>query len=96
MKIQIARLSPHQNAKVFAVLTALSSLIFAIPMFIGFLMLPAVNPAGQPVNTPPPAIAFLFPLLYLVIGYIMIVIGCWFYNFMFKYLGGIEYETREQ
>jgi len=30
MKIQVARFSPHQNAKVFAVLTAVSTLIFAI------------------------------------------------------------------
>ncbi len=96
MKVQIARLSPHQNAKVFAVLTALSSLIFAIPMFVVFLMLPEVNAAGKPTNAPSPAMAFLFPFLYLVMGYVMTVLGCWFYNFMFKYLGGIEYETREQ
>jgi hypothetical protein len=55
-----------------------------------------MDAAGKPVSPPPAAIAFIFSLIYLVIGYIMVAIGCWFYNFMFKYIGGIEYETRNQ
>jgi hypothetical protein len=97
VKIQISHLSPHQNAKVFAVLMALASLLFAVPMFFVFLyMPPGIDARGNPVNLPPAAIAFLFPLMYLVMGYVMVVVGCWFYNFMFRYLGGIEYEAREQ
>lgn len=97
MKIQIARLSPHQNAKVFAVLMALASLIFAVPMFIAFLYIPpGIDAAGNPINPPPAVIVLLFPLLYLVMGYVMVAVGCWFYNFMFKYLGGVEYEAHEQ
>ena len=96
MKIQVARFSPHQNAKVFAVLMAISTLIFAIPMFFVFLYLPpGVDARGNPVTAPPAWIALLFPLMYLVMGYVMVAVGCWFYNFMVKYVGGIEYETRE-
>ena len=37
----------------------------------------------------------LFPIFYLVMGYLMGAVGCLIYNFAFKYLGGIEYETIE-
>lgn len=36
----------------------------------------------------------LFPVLYLVLGYVMVAIGCAVYNFMFKVIGGIEFEAR--
>lgn len=96
MKIRITRFSPHQNAKVFAVLMALGSLSFAVPVFFVFLyMPPGVDARGNPVNPPPAAAALLFPVLYLVMGYMTVAVGCWLYNFMFRYLGGIEYETRD-
>ena len=34
MSQQVARLSPHQNGKVFAVLMAVTSLIFILPLFV--------------------------------------------------------------
>jgi hypothetical protein len=62
MKIQIARFSPHQNAKVFAVLMAIASLLFGVPMFTAFLFIPpGMDAAGNPASQPPAAIAFLFP-----------------------------------
>ncbi len=89
MKRQIKRLSPHQNGKVFGVLMALSSLVFVIPMTLAFSLMP--TPQGQ---SGPSAFFFvLFPILYLVMGYLMVAVGCLIYNFAFKYLGGIEYET---
>jgi hypothetical protein len=89
MKQQVARFSPHQNGKVFAVLTAVSSLVFVVPfmLFASF--------ASPPGSAPPFFVVLLFPLLYLVLGYVMVAIGCAVYNFMFKYIGGIEYEARE-
>lgn len=95
MKIQVSRLSPHQNAKVFGVLMAILTLIFAIPMFLVFLPIPpGVNANGNPNSPPPELIVLFFPLAYLVMGYVMVAIGCWFYNLMFRYIGGIECETR--
>ena len=51
MKITIKRFAPHQNAKVFAVLTAVTSLIFLVPMAIvmSFTM-PEVDQHGNPVH----------------------------------------------
>nr|WP_288120611.1 hypothetical protein [Thiomonas sp.] len=95
MKKQIARLSPHQNGKVFAILMALSSLLFVVPMAIAFSFIPAgVDANGNPFPQPPVAMFLLFPILYLIMGYIMVAVGCVFYNFMFKFIGGIEYESK--
>jgi len=96
MKIQISRFSPHQNAKVFSILMAVVSLLFVVPMFIAFSFIPlGVDARGNPVEPPPAFLVLVFPILYLVMGYIMVVIGCWLYNFISKYVGGIEYEVRD-
>jgi hypothetical protein len=96
VKVQISRFSPHQNAKVLAVLMAFSSLPFVIPMFIAFsFMPPGVDARGNPVEPPSVFFALLFPVMYLVMGYIMVIIGCWLYNLLTKYIGGIEYEVRD-
>jgi len=87
MKQQVQRLSPHQNAKVFAVLMAVGSLIFLIPFSLVML-------ASAPEQARPPVFLFVAaPLMYLVMGYLMTVVGCALYNFMFKYIGGIEFES---
>jgi hypothetical protein len=88
MKQQVARFSPHQNGKVFAVLMAISSLVFLIPFSIFFM-----------VGAPPQARGSMFmflvmPVIYLVFGYISVAIGCAVYNFMFQYIGGIEFESK--
>ena len=96
MKIQVSRLSPHQNGKVFGVLMAIATLIFAVPMFFMLLYMPVgVDAQGNPIEAPPAWLVILFPLLYLVMGYVMVAIGCWLYNLMFRYIGGIEFETHE-
>jgi ABC-type Na+ efflux pump permease subunit len=97
MKTQISRLSPHQNGKVFGVLTALMSLIFVIPMAVLFSFLPAgVDANGDPVSQPSALFFAFLPIVYLVTGYLMTAAGCALYNMMFKHLGGIEYESRDQ
>ena len=92
MKQQVARLSPHQNAKVFGVLTAIGSLVFLVPFFLFFS---ATVPAGAP-GAPPAFMFLLAPLFYLFFGYVSVAIGCLLYNFMFKYIGGVEYEAKPE
>lgn len=89
MKKQIARFSPHQNAKVFAVLMAVSSLVFVVPFM---LIASAFSPGGMGMS----ALGVLaFPVVYLVLGYLSVAIGCWVYNLLFPYIGGIEFDARD-
>ena len=91
MKMQIARLSPHQNGKVFGVLAAISSLILMVPFLLIFA---ATMPSGTPGV--PPAYSFLFlPLAYLVFGYLSVAVGCLLYNLLFRAVGRIEFEALE-
>ena len=90
MKQQVARLSPHQNGKVFAVLMALGSLVFLVPFSAIFWFAPA-DP-----NAPSAWFFLLFPVIYLIMGYISVSVGCWLYNAMFKYIGGIEFEAKSE
>lgn len=97
MKKQISQLSASQNGKVFGVLMALGSLVFVVPMAIVFSFMPVgVDRNGHPMDGPPILMFLLLPVFYLVFGYIMVAISCKFYNFMFKYIGGIEYEARNE
>ncbi|MDE2142953.1 MAG: hypothetical protein KGJ84_11135 [Elusimicrobia bacterium] len=89
MKRQIERLSPHQNGKVFGVLMAVSSLAFVVPMSLILMLVPTLPGQGRP-----PAFVFLlFPIMYLVMGYVMTAVGCLVYNFFFDYIGGIEFDV---
>ena len=95
MKKQIQRLSPHQNAKVFGILMAVSSLLFVIPILtVMMFSAPTVDQHGNPV-TFPKFLFILFPILYLVIGYLMTLIGSAIYNFLFRYIGGFEFEMKD-
>ncbi|MDP3420641.1 MAG: hypothetical protein Q8S10_06945, partial [Thiobacillus sp.] len=86
MKQQIARFSPHQNGKVFAVLFAVSSLVFLVPFTLFVLM-------SAPAEARPPLLFLLaMPVMYLVMGYLMVAIGCVVYNALYKHIGGIEFE----
>ena len=82
---QIERFSPHQNAKVIAILMALASLVFMLP-FLLFASVVAPRGIGMPLS-----MMVLFPVIYLVLGYLGVA-SCWIYNAMFKHIGGIEYE----
>ena len=93
MKKQIRRISPHQNGKVFAVLMAISSLIFVIPMFvIMFLTMPGLDQQGSPANF----MFLLFPLIYLVFGYLGTAIVSLIYNYLFRFIGGFEFEFSDE
>jgi hypothetical protein len=96
MKKQIRRLSPHQNAKVFGILMAVSSLVIFTPFIvIAMFTAPDVDQHGNPV-TFPKYLFILFPIFYLIMGYLMTVIGCAIYNFLFRFIGGFEFEVRDE
>lgn len=89
MKHEITRLSPHQNAKVFAVVTAVSSLVVILPLgILGNLL----SPAGQGWEF---GALLAMPVAYLIVGYLMTWVFAKVYNAIAARLGGLEYETGE-
>lgn len=95
MKTQIKRLSPHQNGKVFGVICALGSLVFIVPMMFFTGLMGASGGFGMHGMGMGMGMFLLFPLGYLVLGYLSVALGCIVYNFAFGFLGGIEYEAVE-
>ena len=96
MPKQLTYLSPHQNGKVFGILMALASLTFVIPFSLFFLVIHHLTaPIGLPPG-PPPFLFLIFPVMYMVFGYLSVALGCLLYNFMFKYIGGIEFQDGER
>ena len=95
MKVQIKRASPHQNGKVLGLLMAISSLIIVIPMFLIFMFAPQQTDAeGNPVSIPA-YVAFVFPIMYLIFGYIGGAISSMFYNVIVKFVGGFQFELED-
>jgi len=91
MKQQITRFSPHQNAKVVAVISAVWSLVFLIPFVV------ITNLAMPAQHAPFPwYVLLIFPFVYLIFGYVFTAIGCAVYNFFARYIGGFEFEAGDQ
>jgi hypothetical protein len=89
MKMRIERFPVRQNAKVIAVIMAVNALVFAIPMFL-VVSLSAPKSAGFPGMV----FILLMPLMYLAFGYVLAAIGCWVYNLLARFTGGLEFESR--
>ncbi|WP_438863641.1 hypothetical protein [Neptunicella sp.] len=91
MKVQVKRFSTHQTAKVFAVLMAVTSLLFMIPFML--LSMFAGGDSGQfGVSV---SMFIIMPFFQGVFGYIMVRFGMWIYNKITPRVGGIEFEFEE-
>jgi hypothetical protein len=88
MKQQIAVLSPHQNGKVVGALMALTTLVLVVP-FVLFALL--VAPQG---SAPSVFLVILVPVLYLVMGYFIVSLVCCLYNYLYRFIGGVEFESQ--
>lgn len=90
MKKQIRRLSPHQNGKVFGILMAIATLPMLIPFWGMAFFIP-----DDGMNETPMFIFFIFPIVYLIFGYLSVAFGCFVYNTLFRFIGGFEFTVIE-
>lgn len=87
MKQQVARLSPHQNAKVLAVLVSAVALIALLPA--GAIALAY----GAPMALDP-TLLLVAGVLYVLLNYAMTALACLLYNLLARVVGGLEFEAR--
>lgn len=92
----ITYFNPHKTALTASLVFALGSLIFIVPMAIGFSFMPSVDNDGNPVNTQFPTMMMFMPVFYLIFGYIWTAFSAWIYNIVAKYTGGIKLDLDEQ
>ncbi len=94
--VAIKRFSPHKTALTLACVMALSSLILIFPMSMVFMAMPMMGPDGNSVSPSMPfGMLLIMPVLYLIMGYIMTLIGALIYNLVAKVTGGIQFELVE-
>lgn len=92
MKKQIRRFSPFQNAKVLSVLMALAML----PFFIPFFLIPMFATPEKALPEDFPVVIFMaMPFFYMIMGFFSVCLGCWLYNNLYRFIGGLEIELED-
>ena len=88
MRQQVRSFGVGQTAKVFGVLYALMGVLF-LPFFLLVAMFsPSQNGFGV-------GLAVFLPILYGVGAFVFTAIGCFIYNLVAGWVGGIEVELAE-
>lgn len=85
MEQRIRRFGVAQTAKVLGVLYGMLGLVF-VPFFI---LASIASPDAFPYGF---GFAIMFPVLYAVLGFVTVAIGCALYNLVAGWVGGIEVE----
>ncbi|MHC4165608.1 MAG: hypothetical protein ACYSWQ_01480 [Planctomycetota bacterium] len=91
---ELKRFGVLQTAKFTAIMYFISTAIFVVP--VG-LIVAAADPAAGGEKSEFTAMfdgvfMFLMPIIYAVLGFVFVAIGCLFYNLIAKLVGGIEIE----
>jgi len=87
MKKQVVRISILQSSKIVTALYVIFGLLYSL---IGILMLIL---GGQNLRTM--GIFYIFmPIILAILGFIFFIIFAALYNFLVKYLGGIEVQIK--
>jgi len=89
MKKQITHISVLQTSKVVALLYGLISLIYSI---IGIFMV--ILGSGQVRIMG--IIYIALPVIMLILGFFTMLLCCWIYNIVAKWVGGIEFTIEDK
>jgi hypothetical protein len=82
---QLTHISVHQTSKVCAALYFFITALFSIPL--GLIALFTDITQGIAF--------FIFPFIYAILGYIISAVTALFYNWIVKYIGGLEFTLSE-
>ena len=90
---QIKKFGVLQTAKIAAVMYFAISLIFVIPFgLIAFISGATGGREGVAGAFFGGVFIIFMPIIYAVMGFVFVALGCLFYNFIARYVGGIEIE----
>ncbi|WP_444904943.1 hypothetical protein ACJJIU_09435 [Microbulbifer sp. CnH-101-E] len=96
MNKSIRSFSKHKTALTTALLLALFSLIFVIPMSLVFLTAPMIDAEGNPVKfSIPGAMVLGMPFIYLIFGYLSTLLFTALYNVVARFTGGITFTLED-
>lgn len=96
MMKSITYIAPHKTALTAALVMAISSLLFIIPMVLMMSFAPTIDHDGNPIPKAfPAAMILIMPIFYFIFGYIFTGFSAWIYNKVARYTGGIAIETSE-
>lgn len=90
---QIKRFGVLQTAKIAGIIYFFVSLIVMVPFGL-ITFLTGITRGRQGIDGAFLGGVFiiLMPFIYAVLGFVFVAIGCLIYNFIAKYVGGIEIE----
>lgn len=93
---RVTYIAPHKTALTCSLVLAIGSLVILVPMAVIFSFTPLTDAQGHSFHAAFPTINFLiFPIIYLVFGYIFTAIFAFIYNRIAKLTGGIIYAASE-
>ena len=82
--------------RVLGILMAITSLVFVVPMVLALQFVgPQFDAQGNPVGIPA-AFVLIFPVMYLIMGYVGGAISSFLYNVIARYVGGFEFHLEDR
>jgi hypothetical protein len=92
----ISYIAPHKTALTVALVFAVSSLLFIVPLVVMLSIMPMHDQNRNPVESAfPVGFLLLMPVFYFLFGYFAVGFAAWVYNKVAKFTGGIKYESIE-
>ena len=93
MSKRIRRFAPFQTAKIFGLIYMLMGLL-VLPFF--WMGSRAATAAGGPAFPFGGKLLLFVPLIYGVLGFVIVALTCLLYNLVAGWVGGIEVEVEER
>ena len=86
---RLARISPWQAGKLFAVIYFAMSLVFVVPLGIVSTFMPMHHFLRF-------GLVVLVPFLYALLALVLVPLGCWIYNVAASLVGGLEVSISDE
>ena len=89
--VQLKRFGILQTAKVAAVIYFLGAVVFCIPFGLITMLGGIFSSQGNSMSTLFFGVFMLIaPFLYAAVSFVFVALGCWVYNLIARFIGGIE------